>query len=309
MRILIILILPLLIGGSLLVGGFIFLPNLRTTPLPIQQETVSTDNSTSNNGEKSLQLKSFVLPPPPDTPANNQTPPPPTNTLPPPPASTALACANKKVAVNLLLDTSGSMNYPCINTTNRCLPPGPNSKITRLKSTVKNFLSKLQPGDLVAVQTFNSAWTSFVPLQPYRGNEFAINAQIDNALLHGGGYTWIKDALTESWNLIQPLKSSRPDYNWALIFVTDGYPEESGGYFQAQDPTFPSDITRSWKDSPNNLRIISVGFDLDNLGGNKSRALNVVNTVASDPKIENKFEATTANLDSIYNSIASSICR
>jgi len=275
-------------------------------PLPSGTPHVVTllgeGDPTSN--DKTLQLRTLRF---------GQVTPTPNATLPPgvtpTPTSTPPTCSGQPVAVDLLLDGSGSMNYPCLNRINNCLPPGPNSKITVLKNTVKDFLTKLNPGDLVAIQAFSDGFSSVVPLQTFTDNQTSIYAKIDQSLPFGGGFTSMRQALEETTNIIIPLKNARPNYNWVLIFLTDGYPEDSGGYAIDQDPTIPTDITRVLKDPPNNLRIITIGYDFTALGTQKTIAENVLQTVASTPLSENYYQATTANLGEIYRSIATEICR
>ncbi len=316
----ILVIILLSVFGVLMTGGFTYKDpkGLRSSTDPLQVNPSGQVSSAMKN----LQLIGQSLVRASANPSSNPSTQPSSQPSASPTASIPPSCSSSKVAIDLLLDTSGSMNYPCINPINRCIPPTASSKITFLQTAVRNLLSHLQPDDLVAVQLFNENFENYIQLQNYQSNRPTIDAKINNLSNRTGGYTYMRDALYETGRIIIPNKNAHSDYNWVFVFLTDGYPEGPGGYFQAEDPTYPNDITRSLKDPPNNLRIVTVGLDLDSICAAGSSPCTAVNSAkallqqiasnppATDPSQQNFYpDGTTANLDQIYSSISSSICR
>lgn len=244
------------------------------------------------------------------------------------PSPTGTACTpNTKVAVDLLLDTSGSMF---------------GNKIATLISAVTTFGSKLETDDLVGIQSFSSPPVDLTTCSKLGSNEPACEvlnltefnqASFNQAVnqLIAGGNTHMRDGFEKARQVIASKRNlpEYQDYNWVLIFLSDGIPNDTSIYGPGPDSSQnPTPIADEMKNPGGlNVRIISIGLDLDSIINNyvatftinrndvPTYARTLLQNIASDPPANNPtqrnyFESATANdLDQIYRDISGQIGR
>lgn len=226
---------------------------------PLENDEVVDDNLT-----KTLQLETF-------TPSNI-----------PPPSCTP----GSKIAVDLLLDNSGSMKV--------------NQKMDKLKTAVNNFVNHLSDSDVIGVQRFlgRGKTGEVIPINFSSQNRTEFASKI-NALREEGG-TPMKDGFLLAQQKINAAKP-KPQYNgyyWVLIVLGDGGPNSNQN---------PVSVASQIKIS--GIRIISVGLELDapNNKATPEEARAILRGVASSPS--DFYEPSADQLEDIYQKIATSICR
>lgn len=280
MRLIFLIILPIFLVSFLFSGGFNTLKKVRPTPIPTPQNTYIVKEATSSgnpntsgsDGSQSLQLKTVKF--------DKHTPQP-----------SAAVCAGQKLAVDLLLDTSGSMCGSDLLIRD-C------TKLRSLQEAVKIFGGKLKPDDLVGVQQFSSpeilggsGAQIVLPFGEYEKSNFEarINA------LNGDGNTHMRSAFLFARPLIEGAIASRPDYKPVLIFFSDGNPNP----YPAQDPRA---AVTEMKNALPNLTLITVGLQMPALG------YQILRDIASTPT-DFHPTVTPTELENIYEQIANQLCR
>lgn len=283
----------LVLFSVLLTGGF-------TTSDPQPFNTIGSFAAEfANEGgikeEKTLQIQALK----PVTP----TPTPPGTT--PTPSPTGACQPGRRVAVDLLLDTSGSMNS--------------SSKINLLKGAVIQFAGNLRPDDVIGVQQFSSpidlggtGARDVISIGPY--NQTLFN-QVINQLSPTNGFTHMRAGFELTRQRINAGRQqySSSNYNWVLIFLSDGIPEDESVvssvpvFAESQNPT---DIANQLKVD---TRIITIGLDMDafrNAGypNITDQGRNLLRSLASAPTSQNYIESPTGiQLQSIFNNLNSSV--
>jgi hypothetical protein len=221
-----------------------------------------------------------------------------------PSPSAPLTCSNgKKVAVNLLLDTSGSM--------------ASGNKIGKMKDAVIQFGDQFSENDVLGVQQFNSGASDVVPLNLYKNNRSQYKTAIAN--LRPTGYTHMKEGFTLAQQKVNAARPNYPDHIWVFIFLSDGVPRDQQqsiqdslsepGYIRPHESQNPTQIATAIKNS--GIRLISIGLDLDNPnnGGphNAQYGKQLMRSLASSPS--DYYESATGDdLARIYSEIAQKIC-
>ena len=304
------------IFGILLSGGF----TLKDPKgLLSSRDVAKVEDATPSAAEKNLQIKNR-----------------PVTIIPP----STTCTSSTKVAVNFLLDTSGSMG-PTSDS---------DSKIIKLKAAVNAFGDKLHTDDLVGIQAFsgldyNAATGEDLPtcrqinntpacevLAFGQYNQLTYNAAVEK--LVAGGITQMEDGFKVTEQVIQDAKNTTPqaqDYNWVMIFLSDGIPNDTSddryGPDDSQDPRKFTEVN-AIRNLP--VRVITVGLDLASIivGARPGRedftidrglvpgyAKILLQEIASqppanDPTQKNYHDSPKADqLASIYDDIAYSICR
>lgn len=240
-------------------GGFDTLKKPRPTPVPTP-DTFTLDVDASASPTNSLKL---------DTPKFKK----------------EDTCKDKKLAVDLLLDTSGSM---CRG--------GDCRKIDALKTAVKIFGTKLAAGDIVAVQRFSSAAApnglateTIVDFGTYDQSSFEAHI----ASLLPGGSTNMTAGFIRAKGVIDTAKPDNADKNFVLIFFSDGVPNEGGD---------PKPTATSIKGE--GVRIITIALG----SGSSDYDPGLMRLLASADTDFYPSE-TEVDLENVYSSIAKSLCR
>lgn len=270
MRLLLVIILPLIIMSVLFSGGFDTLKKPRPTPVSTPMDTFVVDVDASDSAKDSLQL---------NTPKFKRNP----------------KCEDQKLAIDLILDSSGSMQ---------------GGKIASLKSAVILFGSLLKPNDIVGVQSFSSADPPYT--EPAR-NLYPFGtynqASFDQAItgITAAGWTYMREGFTLARSKIKTAKLDNDGYTWVLIFLTDGIPETPlGSPTETQNPINEAGamITGGEID-----RLITIGLDLTNADLKYSNyATNMLKSLATTPA-DFHGVSSPGELGDVYKSIASSVCR
>ena len=296
MKQVLIILIPVILLGISLAGGF------TGNPLSIgnQSSQIFQLTDSGDSARDVLQIRSLI----PGTITQNPTSTPTPGSSTPTPTGTTCT-PTTKVAVNLLLDTSGSMYYPV----------GFNvlSKERAMKNAVNIFFNNLQNNDLIGVAQFGIFTREVISFNTKEQNQPIFASRI-NALIAEGATPTRTGALVSQSMLAQARATfTNPDYNWVLIILTDGYPNPPA----TENPTNPPDIISQIKAS--GIRIITIGLDLNDPNAQPSgftpndarQLLCSISTTCSLPANPGDFHEspTASDLENIYNSIATSICR
>jgi len=248
---------------------------------PSGDGTQATMTDPTSVAEQTLQLRTLIA----STVA-------PTAVQPTPTSGTT--CTSGKLAVDLLLDTSGSMGPDQ-------LPPVPPSeyKINFLKSAISAFAQKLESTDVIGIQAFNSTSYPVLPLGLY--NSVAFQQAV--TYLQPFGTTNMRAGLTLAKTQIEVAKNSypSPEYKWYMILVSDGLPnvpnQVTGNPFYSPDVVEP---IRSL-----GVTIITIGFGQD---ADPTLLQQIASTKPNSTEKFYYFSPPNGQLETIYNDIAADIC-
>ena len=331
MKQVLIILIPIILLGVSLAGGFTENPlNSGNQSSEIFQLTDSGDSA-----RDVLQIRSLTAGTITQNPTSTPTPGSSAPTSTPTPTPTGTTCTSgQKVAVDFLLDVSGSMNA------------GTPKKIDTLKTAMTNFASKFRPDDLVGIQIFSSQTAEVYSVCADYGFKFPNSTIACNILpiniynpflysqkvtkLWASGDTYIQDGFIQAKQAISTAQQQHPSgYTWVLVFLTDGIPNvpENGfasleGPDAVQDPrNFPT-VNELKNDL--HVRIISIGLDLNSLAnsGNYTKprseipayAQTLLQDVASQPPSssptqQNYFISNTGNdLGGVFDQISHQVC-
>lgn len=248
------IMIPVTFFALLLVGGL----GPRKTGLSIVPDTnfYTLSDSGERSEEKTLQMKALL--------------------------PNASNCANKgKIAVNLLLDNSGSMNAKNGN------------RIAKLREAVIAFAANLSDEDVIGAQKFNTEPGNLIDINTWAKNKATFNGVISKLGARGGTHT--KAALTFSMTKVTPAKPVYPDHKWVLIVVSDGIPNP----YPAEDPR------KIAADIKSQIQIITVGIDLDEVIKDKELAKDVLRETASTPA--DFYNTSTDNVVDVFKKISTSL--
>lgn len=117
----------------------------------------------------------------------------------------------QRTAIDFLIDTSGSMQF--------------DGKMDKTKDALRAFTDKLVGKSAIGMQTFSKDAKEVVPLSYYKDVKTEFAEAVDD--LKPDGHTVTRDGFNlAKQKLIEAIQSDRfPDYNYALIVITDGVPE------------------------------------------------------------------------------------
>jgi hypothetical protein len=297
-------VLAVLVLVFIMSGGFSVAD--QAEPFPSSDPRVATllGEGAQTDNDRALQLRTlkFTYPSPsPSTSANPSAPP---STQPSPSATPN--CQNQPVAVDLLIDTSGSMCLPGGSSTG-CPNPSAQSKIAALKNAVLGFVQNLQPDDVIGIQEFNTNAANLVTPDLVSNNIGLVNAVIPP--IYGLGQTYTRDGFEVAIQQINARKPLFPNHQWYFIFLSDGVPETTIRPDETQNPLNPPNLANQIKQQ--NIRIFSIGLNLEVFGPQGYEyATNLMKGIASSPTDANFYDTPTASqLNQIYQEIANKICR
>ncbi len=113
------------------------------------------------------------------------------------------------LAVDFLVDNSGSMNF--------------GNKLTQLKQGLIQFAQGFNDTSAVGVQKFSAAPSDVIPFSYYKDVKSQFSRYIDS--MSASGPTYTKDAFVFTKQKMDAGINKFPNYKFALIFVSDGVPE------------------------------------------------------------------------------------
>lgn len=113
------------------------------------------------------------------------------------------------VAVDFLVDRSGSMNY--------------GTKLQNLQSALKFFADSFPEEGIIGMQTFSADFTPVVSIDYFRNVRSTFTSAVNAINPFGGTYT--KNAFALAKPLLDSARAKFPDYKFSLIFISDGVPE------------------------------------------------------------------------------------
>lgn len=221
------------------------------------------------------------------------------------------------VAVNFLVDRSGSMRY--------------GTKLQNLQSALRVFANNYPDDGIIGMQSFSEPAlgpTADVPIDYFRNVESQFSSAISALFPDGGTYT--RDAFSFVKPRLDAAKSKFSNYKFSLIFISDGVPEtlarnnaqgacqgttpedlrycglKSDGncrcFDTSQDPTL---IANEIKNS--GVRIFSIGYINDEDLKFKDDLTTLMKNVASSPN--DFYEAPIDNqLTDILSQISQKLC-
>lgn len=290
MKTLLILI-PIILLGIVFAGG-LGKENPFGPSMPTGNYATLVEGS-PNPAEKSLQIS--------NVPAIVHTPSPSTT---PAPSCTP----NTKMAVDFLIDISGSMCETDLTSgLGRCSSPSiipTDSKMGKLQAALTEFAEHLKTDDLVGIQTFETTADSPLSLGTFVKSSFL--REVDN--LYPNGSTNMRGGFTEADSRIRPVIGNYRDHKWAFILISDGRPNHidpfSGLQATEQDsPLYPPDLVQPIKDL--GVTVLTIGFGQDSVDS-------LLQAIASSKPGSNekyfyKAPSTSDILDKI-NQIAETSC-
>lgn len=205
------------------------------------------------------------------------------------------------VAIDLLVDTSGSMSW--------------GSKMLELKNALKAFTNPLSDDSVVALHRFHTTPSEVIPFSYYREVKQNMSATIDS--LTPGGWTHTRDAFIFIKDKLSQAQSQFPNYQFSLIFFSDGIPESSNPtctptgdpprcFETTQDPTIPPDIAAEIKNS--GVRIFSIALLDESDQRFNAELTQLMRNVASSPN-DFYFTLDESRLTEIYQQIGTTICQ
>lgn len=194
------------------------------------------------------------------------------------------ACS-QTVAIEMVLDRSGSMNEPP-------------TKIENLKTASLFFINKLPDDAPIGLVTFASSVREEFPIQKY--SDIKVNIQPIVKGLVPDGTTSTRDAMIKAKSALEVGLPKFPGRQFALIVVSDGLPIPSN----SQDPRTPTNIGDEIKNMGVKIFTIAITQGLN------SFQRPVMNQVMRDLASPNSFfEAPDTNqLENIYDQIGFQIC-
>jgi uncharacterized protein YegL len=298
----VILILALIITGAVVMTGGVS-PTISRDVTPNQVGQVDS-KSIGKSAEKSLQLNALKF---------TQTTPTPT---PNPATPTPVACLNK-VAINLVLDVSTSMNS--------------DGKIVQLNEAMKSFVGQLQPETVVAATEF-AGLASFsngtkILLSPTRFNTTTNKDIITNALTHlrvqtdsANDGTYMRNAFATALKNVSATRNAYASqgYKFVTILFTDGVPETQYTdhncevefqnpylcFARAQDPR--TDLTGNMKKASDKVYAVGIYSGARELQA-YTQAKTLLADIASSPSYATNSKSPSA-LTSLFDSIINSVC-
>jgi len=194
------------------------------------------------------------------------------------------ACS-QTVAVEMVLDRSGSMNAPP-------------TKIQNLKTASLFFINKLPDDAPIGLVTFASSVREEFPIQKY--SDIKVNIQPIVKGLVPIGSTHTRDAMIKAKSALEVGIPKFPGRQFALILVSDGVPNPPN----TQDPRVPTNIGDEIKNLGVKIFTIAITQGLSPF------ERPIMNQVMRDLASPNSFfEAPdTSQLENIYNQIGFQIC-
>lgn len=265
--------------GIVVLGGMLFangaFPSFeKSIPLPLNPDSeLQTPNASS--GQSNLQLQTF-----------------------------GFKDCGKLVAIDLLVDSSGSM--------------GSGSKMLQLQNGLREMTSQYPDNGVIGMQMFNApdytppnGAKELVPISLYKNVKSQISSAINGLIPNGATYS--KNAFEFVRPKLQAAKTAFPDYKINLIFVSDGVPEAysppnppppgPGRFNPVQDPSSVAQLVKS-----DGIRIFSIAY-LDQTDQTDNTKLEQLMTnVASSA--DDFYKAPTSNeITSILKQITAKICK
>lgn len=224
-------------------------------------------------------------------------------------------CASK-VAVGLLVDRSGSMR---------------GAKMDNLKSALTTFSQSLSDQSVIGLSSFSSnddgavIVQEDVPISRYKDVKNMMPGAIQN--LRAAGATNTRSAFLFERDKILAAQTKFPDQKFALIFLSDGIPEnnpadcasgrqfpKSGGGYRcfanSQDPTQNPDVSKDIKDKGIKIYTIALyvpGNPEDEYFLPDMRSM--MGKIATEPTLSTYYEIPDpTQLKQIYKDISQKIC-
>ncbi len=301
-------------GAFALSGGL--LPSLNENPSASSEVTIDPD-SAKQSSESALQLVDIKIKPSP-----TPTLPPSPTPSPTQPAPTPQACLNK-IALNLVLDVSASMNN--------------DDKIRQLNTAMKNLVGQLKDDTVVGAVTF-AGLTSFpntggsitqLPFTKYKDNKKLVSDKLTKLTAYNGGETdgtYMRNAFQRSLNNLNVDQATYANqgYNFVTIVFTDGVPETkiwdddcvvqvNGSnpvcFARKQDPRISPNLTTQMKEKVS--KVYSVGIysgtrETQTVIYNEAKKL--LSAIASKSDYAKNSNKPTA-IDSMFKEVLNSVCQ
>ena len=269
------------------------------SPDPVIGDLIGEGDPSAN--DKALQLRNLKF--------TNRSPLP--STAPSTQPSASPSCQGEKVAVDLLLDVSFSMCEPLVPGLG--CSPTPTTKINQMKDAVIQFANLLKPNDVIGVQIFSDNAINIFSPDLYSNYQTTFQSRITSlqplrTTAMRRGFELAKQEITQA-------QTRYPDYNWVLIFLTDGIPTGTDGLgpYEPENPTAVALEIES-----QDVRIITIGLDLNSLltpgivytiprSQIIAYARNLLTQIASSPADYHE-SPSGSDLLAIYQDIAENLC-
>lgn len=218
-----------------------------------------------------------------------------------------------QVAVNFLIDTSGSMAF--------------GNKQNEEKNALQAFTGRMEDNSVIGIQTFSAGTTNAVPISLYKD----VKTQVQNTIrsLPAVGNTQTRDGLTLSRDLLADVISQNKfsDRKYSLVLLTDGIPEtanenetnciatatRSDGYrrcfARAQDPRTPPNIAADIKNMGVEIYSINITSTEKSDVELAPHLEALLKDVASEPISEHYYTSLNgADLKNVLDKVFKNIC-
>lgn len=254
----------IILGAFLVVGSSLVVMNSATPP------PAPTNIRGEDTLEGQVKADSFIPTNPPTLPVT-QTP-------------GASGCST--IAVDLVLDTSSSMNNPRNN-----------PRIGSMKAAVSEFIDNIPDEAVFAAQSFDKHTQNVVSPMILKDGRGEAKEQVQELYADGEGGTHTREGLYRAKRMIEEANGMFPGRQWILILLSDGAPNP-----KSQEGTQPASELKSM-----GVKIITIGLDLDKEENvTPEEAREHMRDMASSPS--DFHDANSEDLSVVYDSLTEKLC-
>jgi Ca-activated chloride channel family protein len=179
----------------------------------------------------------------------------------------------KPVDLIVVMDISGSMQ---------------GDKITSARSSLMEFVKKLDDHDRLQINTFSSSINTLTPLSELGGKRQQVLDSVSGIFENGN--TVLYDAALQAYQQLQ--KDGDPKHIRAIVFLTDGQDTASSATLDQ----VLSQINAAQGEGGNSIKLFTIAF-----GGDADKA--VLQKIA-EPTGGKEYDSSPENIQKIYDDIA-----
>jgi uncharacterized protein YegL len=200
-------------------------------------------------------------------------------------STTPTGCS--KLAIDLVLDTSSSMNKP-----------KDSPRIDALKEAVGDFITVIPDEAVFAAQRFDREARSIVSPIILKDGKGEIKNAIDQLYPSGDGGTHTREGLYKAIKMIEEGNTMFPGREWTLILLSDGAPNP-----KKEEGTEPASQLKGM-----GVKIITIGLDMDEEENvTPEEARQHMRDIASSPS--DFYDTSSDDLTLVYKSLSNNLCK
>jgi Mg-chelatase subunit ChlD len=200
------------------------------------------------------------------------------------------------LGVDFLVDNSGSMSN--------------GQKLSELKKGLVTFINGFTDTSVVGMQKFSDTPSDVIPLSYFKDVKNQMTRDVNS--MQASGWTYTKNAFIFTKQKLDSQTPKFPNYKFALIFVSDGVPENAAGnaacggnrcFAKDQDPT---QIAAQIKQE--GIRIFTIAYVDRSDASLNTQLQTMMRNVASSP--DDYYSAPDATqISSILSQISTKLCQ